>query len=124
MLTAKKIFRQAGSPANVAAMSKRYMILGQKALARQNFARAADFLGKASVSADALALSGIQGRALPIRLLEVGQRVRVRKGIKPYGGKIGTITARSLDSYRVQLDVMGCDSHPKLYWRNQLKTKS
>jgi hypothetical protein len=65
-------------------------------------------------------------KPLPIWSLKIGQRVRIRKGVKPHGGKLGTITDLEPGGYWVQLDLMGMsrNPHPKLYRRDELnKTK-
>jgi hypothetical protein len=121
MLTARKVFRQAGSPANVASTLKEYVTISQKAIAVKKFKKAADFLQRASAFAEVLSCLDVSAPStLP---LAVGQRVWVRKGIKPHGEKAGTVTARSFGLYRVRLDAMGVDqnSYPGAYRRNELK---
>lgn len=54
---------------------------------------------------------------------EIGDRVRVKRGVSPHGGKPGSITDRDNDRYEVYLDLMGSYStrHGKHYRADELE---
>lgn len=65
---------------------------------------------------------GAKLKPLPIWSLEVGQRVRVKPRVRPYGGRAGLVSQLEPGGYWVHLDLMGNsrNPHPKFYKRDEL----
>ena len=61
-------------------------------------------------------------KPLPIWSLEIGERVRVKKTIRPYGGKPGKVVDRTPGVYWVLLDLMKNINvpHERGYRRDEL----